>query len=169
VFTKAATSSKISLPKAQSREELAAALSGMDSADADILRMEVDTMEEDWLLALQDELTKPYFTNVRLVLVGPLQCRRPGRTWAHFQLKRFVTAEQKSKKIFPPGEIFGQALGVPAECSLRRVPMVDLVSAERRAGGDRRYVTCRAMEFQLMLQVKIHTMWVEGQTRVYVS
>lgn len=65
MFTKAQTSSKISLLKSQSREELAAALSRMDSADAEILRMEVDTMGEDWLLALQDELTKPYFTNVR--------------------------------------------------------------------------------------------------------
>jgi len=64
VFTKSQTSSKISLPKSKSREELAAALSGMDSADTEILRMEVDTLGEDWLLALQDELTKAYFLSV---------------------------------------------------------------------------------------------------------
>jgi len=27
--------------------------------------MELDTLGEDWLLALQDELTKPYFLKVR--------------------------------------------------------------------------------------------------------
>jgi hypothetical protein len=64
VFLKSQGSSSISLPKAKSREELAAALSGMEAGDADLLRMEVDTMGEDWLLALQDELTKPYFLSV---------------------------------------------------------------------------------------------------------
>ncbi|KAK1923015.1 putative uracil DNA N-glycosylase [Papiliotrema laurentii] len=82
VFLKSQGSSSISLPKAKSREELAAALSGMEAGDAELLRMEVDTMGEDWLLALQDELTKPYFLS----------------------LKRFVTAEQKTKKVFPPAK-----------------------------------------------------------------
>lgn len=53
-------------------------------------------MEEEWLLALQDELTKPYFLNVRFkhsINIPVLTC----------QLKKFVMAEQKAKKVFPPG------------------------------------------------------------------
>jgi hypothetical protein len=32
-----------------------------------LLQLELDTLGEDWLLALQDELTKPYFISVRRV------------------------------------------------------------------------------------------------------
>lgn len=31
-----------------------------------LLELELETMEEEWLLALQDELTKPYFLTVSL-------------------------------------------------------------------------------------------------------
>lgn len=65
VFLMSAAKTKaVSLPKSKSREELSVALSGIKSEDADLLRLEVDTMQEEWLLALQDELTKPYFLNV---------------------------------------------------------------------------------------------------------
>lgn len=66
VFLKSSASAAVSLPKSKSREELAAALSAMKGEDAELLRLEVDTMEEEWLVALQDELTKPYFLNVRV-------------------------------------------------------------------------------------------------------
>ncbi|KIR30797.1 uracil-DNA glycosylase [Cryptococcus deuterogattii LA55] len=50
-----------------------------------LLELEMSTMGEDWFLALQDEFTKPYF----------------------IKLKEFVTAEQKTKKVFPPaGDIY---------------------------------------------------------------
>ncbi|OCF31755.1 uracil-DNA glycosylase [Kwoniella heveanensis BCC8398] len=46
------------------------------------LQLEIDTMGEDWLLALQDELTKGYFLS----------------------LKDFITTEQRTKKVFPPAQ-----------------------------------------------------------------
>ncbi|OWZ61269.1 uracil-DNA glycosylase [Cryptococcus neoformans] len=50
-----------------------------------LLELEMSTMGEDWFLALQEEFTKPYFV----------------------KLKKFVTAEQQSKKVFPPaGDIY---------------------------------------------------------------
>ncbi|KIR79561.1 uracil-DNA glycosylase [Cryptococcus gattii E566] len=50
-----------------------------------LLELEMSTMGEDWFLALQEEFTKPYF----------------------IKLKEFVTAEQKTKKVFPPaGDIY---------------------------------------------------------------
>lgn len=54
----------VSLPKSESRVELSTAISELEAEDADVLRLEVDTMGEDWLVALQDELTKPYFLTV---------------------------------------------------------------------------------------------------------
>ncbi|ORX41101.1 uracil-DNA glycosylase-like protein [Kockovaella imperatae] len=67
--------------RSSSREELRIALSSRSKAK-DLLVLEMETMGEDWLLALQDEFTKPYF----------------------LQLKEFVVAEQKSKKVFPPAD-----------------------------------------------------------------
>ena len=52
------------LPTAASRTELAESVAKLDSDIGEILRLEVDTMGEDWLLALQAELTKPYFLSV---------------------------------------------------------------------------------------------------------
>ncbi|KAI9633596.1 putative uracil DNA N-glycosylase [Dioszegia hungarica] len=83
VFTKAASlkSAKVHLPRAESREELRKALAEHPDKLA-LLITELDTMGEDWLLALQEELIKPYFTS----------------------LKEFVTAEQAKKKVFPPAD-----------------------------------------------------------------
>jgi hypothetical protein len=46
-----------------SRVELRANLSS-NSRTLELLQMELDTLGEDWLLALQDEFTKPYFLKV---------------------------------------------------------------------------------------------------------
>ncbi|ODN99426.1 uracil-DNA glycosylase [Cryptococcus wingfieldii CBS 7118] len=46
-----------------------------------LLELETKSMGEDWFLALQQEFTKPYF----------------------LKLKEFVTTEQRTKKVFPPG------------------------------------------------------------------
>ncbi|GHJ86227.1 hypothetical protein NliqN6_2629 [Naganishia liquefaciens] len=48
----------------------------------DLLAMEIETMGDDWFVALRGEFIKPYFR----------------------ELKKFITAEQKSKKVFPPAE-----------------------------------------------------------------
>ena len=56
-------SKPLQLPKATSRAELRAGLAGMPDK-ARLLELEVDTMGEDWLLALQDEIVKPYFLTV---------------------------------------------------------------------------------------------------------
>jgi len=72
VFLK--TPSKVSLPKSSSRQELLEALSSLDPADAEILKLEVETLQEDWLLALQGELTKPYFLNVSSDECDTLNC-----------------------------------------------------------------------------------------------
>lgn len=55
----------IKIPKATSREELRKALESHPTV-LPLLELELETMEEEWLLALQDELTKPYFLNVSL-------------------------------------------------------------------------------------------------------
>ncbi len=52
--------------RSDSREALKQALGAHPHPHTlELLRTEVDTMGEDWLLALQDELTKPYFLTVR--------------------------------------------------------------------------------------------------------
>ncbi|WVQ63174.1 uracil-DNA glycosylase [Kwoniella botswanensis] len=70
-----------SVTRSKTREELREKISANPQWLAK-LNLEIDTMGEDWLLALQDELTKSYFLN----------------------LKEFVTNEQKTKKVFPPAE-----------------------------------------------------------------
>ena len=58
-----ALTAKAKAPRASSREELRAKLC-TDEKRKGLLGTEVDTMGEDWLLALQDELSKPYFLTV---------------------------------------------------------------------------------------------------------
>ncbi|WWD20610.1 uracil-DNA glycosylase [Kwoniella shandongensis] len=70
---------KSSTPRATSRDELRTKFAD-NPRWASLLGLELDTLGEDWLLALQDELTKSYFLS----------------------LKEFVTNEQKTKQIFPP-------------------------------------------------------------------
>lgn len=55
--------SKIALPRSTSREEIKQALA-THPRTLELLTTEVETMGEDWLVALQDELTKPYFLSV---------------------------------------------------------------------------------------------------------
>lgn len=55
----------IKVPKAASREELRQALEAHPSI-LPLLELELESMEEEWLLALQEELTKPYFLAVSL-------------------------------------------------------------------------------------------------------
>lgn len=55
--------SKINLPKATTKDELVASLAEHPDKK-DLLQLELDTLGEDWLLALQEELTKPYFISV---------------------------------------------------------------------------------------------------------
>ena len=100
----------------QLREKLAA-----NAKRAELLKTEVETMGEDWLLALQDELTKPYFLTVRLCVepawlglssvlrlrVGttPVGSRHSSaKGMLKVQLKEFITAQQASKKVFPPAD-----------------------------------------------------------------
>ncbi|RSH87763.1 uracil DNA glycosylase [Apiotrichum porosum] len=71
----------VTIPRAQSRAELRKALEAHPKV-LPLLELELDTLGEDWLLALQDELTKPYFLS----------------------LKEFLIKEQSSKKVFPPAE-----------------------------------------------------------------
>lgn len=61
-------------------------------------------MGEDWLLALQDEFTKSYFLQVcrRLPMFNIIA--ENGCADKDVQLKEFVTAEQRTKKVFPPGQ-----------------------------------------------------------------
>ena len=89
-------SKPLQLPKATSRAELRASLAGMPDK-ARLLELEVDTMGEDWLLALQDEIVKPYFLTVSF--------RPKDLDGADRQLKEFVTKEQAKGKVFPPGEV----------------------------------------------------------------
>lgn len=83
IFAATSTSvpAKVNLPKASSKEELVQSLETHPDKK-ELLKLELDTLGEDWLLALQEELTKPYFLT----------------------LKEFVTKEQQTKKVFPPGE-----------------------------------------------------------------
>lgn len=71
---------RLKLPTATTKAELLESLESHPHKK-DLLQLELDTLGEDWLLALQDELTKPYFLT----------------------LKEFVTKEQQTKKVFPPG------------------------------------------------------------------
>ncbi|KAI5455485.1 uracil DNA glycosylase [Naganishia albida] len=48
----------------------------------ELLKMEIETMGDDWFVALRGEFVKPYFK----------------------ELKTFVVKEQNTKKIFPPAE-----------------------------------------------------------------
>ncbi|WWC92190.1 uracil-DNA glycosylase [Kwoniella dendrophila CBS 6074] len=73
--------SKLPIMRSKTREELRQKISE-NPKWINKLDLELNTIGEDWLLALQDELTKPYFLN----------------------LKEFVTNEQKTKKVFPPAE-----------------------------------------------------------------
>jgi uracil-DNA glycosylase len=59
----ATQSPTIALPKATTREELRKSLEAHPDALA-LLELELETLGEDWLIALQDELTKPYFLKV---------------------------------------------------------------------------------------------------------
>ncbi|WVF67974.1 uracil-DNA glycosylase [Kwoniella sp. CBS 6097] len=79
--TTSLTPSKTSTTRSKSREELRAKIAE-NPKWLSALQLEIDTMGEDWLLALQDELTKGYFLS----------------------LKDFVTTEQRTKKVFPPAQ-----------------------------------------------------------------
>jgi len=68
VFLK--STAKASLPKAANRKELIDSLSSLDASDAANLMLEAETLEEDWLIALQAELTKGYFLNVGRLVTG---------------------------------------------------------------------------------------------------
>lgn len=63
--TKAAASvpAKLDLPTAKTKDELIESLE-KHPGKKELLQLELDTLGEDWLLALQDELTKPYFVAV---------------------------------------------------------------------------------------------------------
>jgi hypothetical protein len=52
------------MPKASSRSELKSLIQEKNPKAMGLVEMELDHMAEDWLLALQDELVKPYFLNV---------------------------------------------------------------------------------------------------------
>jgi uracil-DNA glycosylase len=58
-----AVQSTLNLPKAATKDELVASLAE-HPGKKDLLQLELDTLGEDWLLALQEELTKPYFISV---------------------------------------------------------------------------------------------------------
>ena len=88
----------LALPRASSRSELRTSLDSHPRSLA-LLELELDTLAEDWLLALQDELTKPYFLSVLESTLG----RSMGADAS--QLKEFIVAEQKGKKVFPLGEL----------------------------------------------------------------
>jgi hypothetical protein len=71
VFTKVAKPADhkaLPLPRGSSREELRIALAEHPHT-VELLNMELDTLGEDWLVALQEELTKPYFLSVSIVWV----------------------------------------------------------------------------------------------------
>jgi hypothetical protein len=59
----AAVPAKLDLPTAKTKDELIESLS-KHPGKKELLQLELDTLGEDWLLALQDELTKPYFVAV---------------------------------------------------------------------------------------------------------
>jgi len=59
----ASPTNKLPIVRSKTREELRARIA--EKPDwINKLSLEIDTMGEDWLLALQDELTKSYFLNV---------------------------------------------------------------------------------------------------------
>lgn len=64
VFLKATQPKAIPMPKASSRSELKSLIQEKNPKAMGLVEMELDHMAEDWLLALQDELVKPYFLNV---------------------------------------------------------------------------------------------------------
>jgi len=74
LFTKtaaaAAVPAKLDLPIAKTREDLIKSLEE-HPGKKELLQLELDTLGEDWLLALQDELTKPYFVSVSPLLASP--------------------------------------------------------------------------------------------------
>lgn len=59
----ATTVSTVPIPRASTREELQKSLASNESVYP-LLQLELDTLGEDWLVALQEELTKPYFVKV---------------------------------------------------------------------------------------------------------
>jgi uracil-DNA glycosylase len=61
--TAAAVPAKLDLPTAKTKDDLIKSLEA-HPGKKELLRLELDTLGEDWLLALQDELTKPYFVAV---------------------------------------------------------------------------------------------------------
>jgi len=61
----ASQSPTISIPKATTRDELRKSLESHPKV-LSLLELELNTLGEDWLIALQDELTKPYFLKVCL-------------------------------------------------------------------------------------------------------
>lgn len=67
LFTKtavaAAVPAKLDIPTAKTKDELIESLSKYPGKK-ELLQLELDTLGEDWLLALQNELTKPYFVAV---------------------------------------------------------------------------------------------------------
>jgi hypothetical protein len=71
----AAVPAKLDLPKAKTKDELIESLSKYPGKK-ELLQLELDTLGEDWLLALQDELTKPYFVAVSLSFPLLDFCRR---------------------------------------------------------------------------------------------
>ncbi|WVR08620.1 uracil-DNA glycosylase [Kwoniella sp. DSM 27419] len=85
IFAKSTTTTPVKLgasnTKCKTREELRARIAE-NPKWASELQLELDTLGEDWLLALQDEFTKGYFLSLR----------------------NFVTTEQRTKKVFPPAE-----------------------------------------------------------------
>ena len=81
LFTKTAAAAsvpaKLDLPTAKTKDELIESLS-KHPGKKELLQLELDTLGEDWLLALQDELTKPYFVAVSPFSSIQLHGRRPG-------------------------------------------------------------------------------------------
>jgi uracil-DNA glycosylase len=69
LFTKtavaAAVPAKLDIPTARTKDELIESLSKYPGKK-ELLQLELDTLGEDWLLALQNEFTKPYFVAVSL-------------------------------------------------------------------------------------------------------
>jgi uracil-DNA glycosylase len=57
------TTSSVTIPTASTKEELVKSLEAHPETK-ELLQLELDTLGEDWLLALQGELTKSYFLNV---------------------------------------------------------------------------------------------------------
>ena len=101
-----------------------------------LFELEADTMGEDWLLALQDELTKPYF--------GTVSMRPQGseRSWLMDKLKEFILTEQRKGKVFPPGEerLWTHPTRNELMRSRRHIFLVSSLSPEGYKSGHCRYV-----------------------------